>query len=134
MLTRRVVITMCLSEGTLVRTKLFRSDRIYTTRFVDLQLADEMCLLNVTRPGGDEDATWQKVREFAGNLFLPMSVGGDVNSIEKARWLMTECGGDKICVNSEAVRRPEFITELGRKIGNQSVVVSIDVKDNATGS
>jgi cyclase len=128
-LTRRLVITLTLNEGSLYRTKLFRPDRLYTMNFVDMEMADEMVILDVTRPGGDSVRSWARAKEFQDSLFLPLSMGGGVCDMDRALWLMRECGADKIVVNTEAFRRPEFITQLAEKFGSQSIVVSIDSRD-----
>ena len=129
MLTRRVIVTLTLNEGSLYRTKKFTPDRLYTMNFVDMEMADEMVILDITRPGGSSDRSWLRAREFADRLFLPVAMGGGVCGLDKALLLMRDYGADKIVINTHAVRYPEFITELADKIGSQSVVLSVDVKD-----
>lgn len=129
MLTRRLIVTLTLNEGSLFRTKRFTPDRLYTMSFVDMEMADEMVVLDITRPGGDSARTWRRAEEFGDNLFLPLAMGGGVRTVDDALRLMRECGADKIVVNTQAYRDPGFIARLADKIGSQSVVVSIDAKD-----
>lgn len=126
-LTRRVIVTLTLNGGSLYRTKLFRPDRLYTMNFVDMELADEIVLLDVTR-GGPGDIGG-RVSDFAENLFLPLAVGGHIRSVDTAFGLIRNFGADKVVVNTNAVDDPEFLTELSEKLGSQSVVLSIDSKD-----
>lgn len=130
MLKPRLILSLCLNDGELTRTKLFRPDRWYTLSFVDLELADEIVLLDVTRPGQGERANfWRTFEKFTDQLFLPICMGGGNKSVADAREAMLR-GADKIVINTEAFRRPELITELAYKFGSQAVVVSIDVKDD----
>ena len=92
MITKRVILSLCLNEGELTRTKWFRPDRWYPLSHVDLELADEIVLLDVTRPshspsgirgfpgsgpGGEQrEKFWSKVSDFSRDLFVPLSVGG----------------------------------------------------------
>ena len=62
-LTRRVIVTLTLNGGSLYRTKLFKPDRLYTMNFVDMELADEIVLLDVTRGAGG--GFGDRVREFS---------------------------------------------------------------------
>lgn len=127
MLTKRVIVTLTLNEGSLYRTKNFNPDRLYTMNFVDMELADEIVILDITRDNPVPD--WTRARDFADRLFLPLAIGGGIRRISDSYHLMREVGADKVVVNSEAFRRPTFISELAEKFGSQSVVVSIDVKD-----
>ena len=129
MLTRRVIITLTLNEGSLFRTKRFTPDRLYTMNFVDMEMADEMVILDITRQPFNSSASWRRAREFSASLFLPLAMGGGVCSVHRALWLMRDIGADKIIVNTHAFRHPEFLTALSDKIGAQSVVLSVDVKN-----
>jgi len=97
--------------------------------FVDMELADELVMLDVTRPVGGNPDSYRRFRDFGDNLFLPLAVGGGIDRLDLAVDVMRGGGADKVVVNTEAFRRPEFITELAEKFGSQSVVVSIDSKD-----
>lgn len=129
MLKSRLILSLCLNEGQLCRTKWFRPDRFYTLNYVDMELADEILILDVSRErelGGDRFLNC--VSDFSANLFLPLTVGGWITSLDDVKRAF-DAGADKVVVNTEAFRHPEFITQISQKYGSQAVVVSIDVKD-----
>lgn len=131
-LARRIILSLCLVEGQLTRTKRFRPDRWYPLNYVDLELADEIVLLDVTRPpaGGTEasrERFWRAVADFSRELFVPLSVGGWLRSMEDVRRAFHE-GADKVVVNTELFRRPDFGAEIASKYGCQALVASLDVK------
>lgn len=139
MLAKRVILSLCLSEGHLMRTKLFRPDRWYPLNYVDLELADEIVLLDVTRPdpmdlnaslgtGAQREKFWTTVRDFSRNLFVPLSVGGFLRSMDDVKRAFAE-GADKVVVNTELFRRSEFAGQIRRKYGAQALVGSMDVRD-----
>lgn len=127
MLTQRIILCLTLNEGVLFRTKRFTPDLRYTLNFVDMELADELVLLDVTRGGGSGFSG--AAGEFVNSVFLPLGMGGFVRDIDRVADLIRNVGADKVVVNTEAFRQPEFITEISQKFGNQACTVSIDVKD-----
>ncbi len=146
-LAARVILALTLNEGQLSRTKRFRPDRWYTLNFVDMEEADEILLLDVSRavfddgqrdsnlhdnsghdgPGGSPSFL-SAVHDFSANLFLPLTVGGWITSLDDVKAAF-DAGADKIVINTHAFRHPEFITQIAHKYGSQAVCVSIDVKD-----
>jgi len=72
------------------------------------------------------------VRRTAENVFIPITVGGGIRSLDDARALL-RAGADKIAVNSAAIRRPELLNEIARQFGSQCVVLSIQAKSAPTG-
>jgi cyclase len=128
-LKQRVILCLAINDGVLFRTKRFSPDYRYTVNFVDMELADELFLLDVTRGGGSSDSFDRTAHQFADRIFVPMGLGGFVSDINRVNHLFRNLGADKVVVNSEAFRQPEFITQLADKYGSQSVTVSIDVKD-----
>ena len=125
----RVILCLTLNEGQLSRTKRFRPDRWYTLNFVDMEEADELVILDVSRLRklGD-DGFLSSVRNFSANLFLPLTVGGHITSMSDVKAAF-DAGADKVVINTHAFRHPEFITQIAHKYGSQSVCVSIDTKD-----
>ncbi|KKK93038.1 hypothetical protein LCGC14_2696880, partial [marine sediment metagenome] len=126
----RVILCLTLNEGQLSRTKRFRPDRWYTLNFVDMEEADEIVLLAVTREPSEaaQMAFHDTVRQFSEQLFLPLSVGGHISDLAGVHNLFA-VGADKVVINTHAFRHPEFITQIAHKYGSQAVCVSIDVKD-----
>lgn len=128
-LAARVILSLTLNEGQLCRTKRFRPDRWYTLNFVDMELADEILLLDVSRDCSPVDNRFlDSVSDFSANLFLPLTVGGWITSMDDVKAAF-DAGADKIVVNTHAFRHPEFITEISHKWGSQACTVSIDIKD-----
>ncbi len=131
MLARRVIIALTLNDGVLFRTKQFTPDYRYTLNFVDLELADEILLIDVTRPQfGKRENFWKTVDRFSEELFLPTTIGGKFKEIEEIDEAFRVHGADKILINTLGYESPEIIDQLAHKYGSQSVVVGIDVKDD----
>ena len=132
MLRRRLVTVLTFNDGVLFRTKDFRPDYRYTLNFVDAWSVDEIVVLDVTRPGqGERERFHEVVRQFASRCFVPLAAGGGVRTLDDFRTLLG-LGADKVVVNTEALRRPAFISEAAQTFGSQCVVVSIDARRNAT--
>lgn len=133
MLKKRLITVLTFNDGVLFRTKSFHPDYRYTLNFVDAWSVDEVVALDVTRPGqGSRENFYQAVREIADKCFVPLAAGGGVRTIDDFRTLLG-AGADKVIINTEAVRRPEFITEAAKLFGSQCVVVSIDAKKAENG-
>ncbi len=96
------------------------------------QGADEIVFLDVAAApeARETDLAW--VVRTAERVFIPLTVGGGVRSVEDARALLV-AGADKVGVNSAAVARPELLSELARRFGSQAVVLSIDARRRAAG-
>lgn len=134
MLRRRLITALTFNDGVLFRTKEFHPDYRYTFNFVDAWSVDEVVLLDITRPGaGDRQHFYDVVQQFAERCFVPLAAGGGVRTLEDVRTLL-RMGADKVLVNTEAVRRPAFITEIAQQYGAQCVVVSIDARKRAVGT
>lgn len=128
MLKKRIVLCLTFDDGVLFRTKRFCPDLRYTRNFVDLDVADEIVLLDITRAGPSADFR-AALEPFVNNIFLPLSIGGHVRALDDVRRLL-RWGADKVVICSQALREPEFITSVARLVGSQSCVISIDVKDD----
>jgi cyclase len=94
--------------------------------------ADELVFLDITASSDDRRTMVDVVARTADEVFIPLTVGGGVRSLEDARGLL-RAGADKVAVNSAALARPEVIEEIAGTFGAQCVVVAIDVKRSATG-
>jgi len=119
------------NEG-LVKTVKFRNpvyvgDPINAVRlFNDLE-ADELCFLDITASLENRRVPLNVVRAIGDEAFMPFAVGGGIRTIEDVREILN-AGAEKVVLNTSAVRNPELVSEAARIFGNQSVVVSIDVK------
>jgi cyclase len=97
-------------------------------RVYEMRQVDEVCLLDIGATPEGRGPNVEFVREFAGEFFCPVTVGGGVSTIDHFRQILAN-GADKVAINTAAVETPELITEAAEKFGRQAVVVSIDVKD-----
>ena len=94
------------------------------------QGADEVTFLDVTATVEGRDTTFDVVRRTAETLFIPLTVGGGVRSLDDVSALL-QSGADKVSVNSAAIARPELIDEVAQHYGSQVLVLSLDVKRSA---
>ena len=93
----------------------------------DEQGADEVIFLDITASSGNRQTMVDVVTRTADQVFIPLTVGGGVRSVDDARGLL-RAGADKVGINSAAVSRPELISELAVEFGSQCVVVAIDAR------
>ena len=91
------------------------------------QGADEVTFLDVTATVEGRETTSDVVRRTAETLFIPLTVGGGVRSVDDVGSLL-HTGADKVSVNSAAIARPELIDEIAQHYGSQVLVLSLDVK------
>lgn len=93
--------------------------------------ADELTFLDVTASSGDRATTFDVVSRTADRVFIPLTVGGGVRTVEDVDRLL-RCGADKASINTAAIARPEAIDEITRRFGNQVLVLSCDAKRTGT--
>ena len=89
--------------------------------------ADEIVFLDITASNDRRDTMVSVIRQTSKEVFVPLSVGGGIRSIEDAR-VVFNAGADKIAINTSALNRPDLITEISELYGCQAVVVAIDAK------
>jgi cyclase len=89
--------------------------------------ADELTFLDVTASSDDRGTMLDVVRRTAESVFIPLTVGGGVRSVEDVDVLL-RAGADKVGVNTAAIARPELIAEIAERFGNQVLVLSLDVR------
>ncbi|MEV0458913.1 imidazole glycerol phosphate synthase subunit HisF [Catellatospora methionotrophica] len=95
--------------------------------------ADEITFLDVSASVEGRGTMLEVVRRTAETVFIPLTVGGGVRSVEDVDVLL-RAGADKVGVNTAAIHRPELITEIARRFGNQVLVLSLDVRRLKDGS
>lgn len=98
----------------------------------DRQGADEITFLDITATHEGRSTMIDVVRETARNVFVPLTVGGGIRSVDDFRALL-RAGADKISVNSAAVRSPKLISEAAEQFGSQCVVVAVDARRRPEG-
>jgi cyclase len=102
-------------------------DPVELARRYDLQGADELVFLDITASSGDRETTYEVVRRTAEQVFIPLTVGGGVRSVDDVDRLL-RAGADKVGVNTAAIARPELIDEIAARFGSQVLVLSVDAR------
>jgi cyclase len=105
--------------------------QVYAQRYYQAG-ADELLYMDIVASLYNRNSLVDIVRRASENVFIPMTVGGGVRSVEDARQLLRS-GADKVAVNTAAVVRPELVTEIARRFGSQAMVLSIEAKQTAPG-
>jgi len=108
-------------------------DPVALAAFYDREGADELVILDITASSDGRDTMIGIVERAAGEVFVPLTVGGGVRSVADARALL-RAGADKVAVNTAAVGRPELVSELAREFGSQCVVVAMDARARRPGA
>jgi len=98
----------------------------------DAEGADEVIFLDITASSDARDTLLDAVRRTAEQVFIPLTVGGGVRSVEDAR-LLLRAGADKVSLNTAAVARPGLVAEVSAEFGAQCTVVAIDARRVASG-
>jgi len=93
----------------------------------DAQGADELVFLDITASHEERAIMLDVVRRTAEGIYMPLTVGGGIRSIEDIRTLL-RAGADKVSVNTAALERPELIRDAAQRFGSQCIVVAIDAK------
>jgi imidazole glycerol-phosphate synthase subunit HisF len=93
----------------------------------DREGADELVFLDITASSGNRDTTYEVVRRTAEQVFIPLTVGGGVRSVDDVDRLL-RAGADKVGISSAAVARPELVGEVADRFGAQVLVLSIDAR------
>ncbi len=138
MLKVRIIPCLDVKDGRVVKGVNFvnlvdAGDPVEQARLYDREGADELCFLDITASSENRDTLFDVVGRTAEQCFMPLTVGGGVRRIEDIRKLLL-AGADKVSINTEAVRRPEFVREAAGKFGSQCITVAIDAKRNAAGA
>ena len=132
MRTVRVVPCLDVNNGRVVKGVSFvdlrdAGDPVELARRYDSEGADELVFLDITASLDDRDTIIDVVRRTADEVFIPLTVGGGVRSVDDARALL-RAGADKVAVNSAALARPGLVAEIAAIFGSQCVVVAIDAR------
>ena len=89
--------------------------------------ADELVFLDITASSASRDTTYDVVRRTAEQVFVPLTVGGGVRSVDDVDRLL-RAGADKVGVNTAAVARPALVTDIAQRFGSQVLVLSVDAR------
>ena len=132
MLCKRVIPCLDVDAGRVkkgVRFKELRDagDPVAVAAAYDAQGADEVCFLDITASSDGRATMLDVVRATAERVFLPLTVGGGVRSVEDVRALLL-AGADKVGINTAAVADPELVRRAADAFGNQAIVVAVDAR------
>ncbi len=134
-LAKRIIPCLDVDKGRVVKGVQFvdirdAGDPVEVARRYNSEGADELTFLDITATHEGRDTIVHVVEQVAGEIFIPLTVGGGIRTVEDVR-LMLNAGADKVAINSAAVANPEFVREAAEKFGNQCIVVAIDAKQVA---
>ncbi len=137
MLTKRIIPCLDIADGRVVKGINFENikdvgDPVECAKLYNAQGADEITFLDINATNDNRGTTVKMVEEVAKNIFVPLTVGGGIRTIEDFARLL-RAGADKISVNSAAVNNPDLIKEAAEKFGSQCVVLAIDAKRDENG-
>ncbi|WP_456341484.1 imidazole glycerol phosphate synthase subunit HisF [Thermovibrio sp.] len=132
MLAKRIIPCLDVKEGRVVKGVNFvnlidAGDPVENAKVYDEQRADELVFLDITASYEKRGIMIDVVRRTAEEVFMPLTVGGGVRTVEDIRNLLN-AGADKVSINTAAVKNPELITEGAKLFGSQCIVVAIDAK------
>jgi imidazole glycerol-phosphate synthase subunit HisF len=128
----RVIPCLDVDAGRVVKGVNFRElrdagDPVELAATYDREGADEVVFLDITASSGDRETTYDVVRRTAEQVFIPLTVGGGVRSVEDVDRLL-RAGADKVGVNTAGIARPELLGEISQRFGNQVLVLSVDAR------
>ncbi|MDC0351134.1 HisA/HisF-related TIM barrel protein [Candidatus Pelagibacter sp.] len=127
MLKKRVIISLTFKDGVLFRTKKFIPDYRYTKNFVDMWNCDEIILNDISDKNKQSEIFLSIVKDFISLSFVPISVGGGLDTFNKIINLFS-LGVDRVILNSAVHDNYELLKKVADKYGSQSATVSIDCK------
>ncbi len=131
-LTTRIIPCLDVDKGRVVKGVNFidiidAGDPVEQAKIYNDQGADELCFLDITATHENRDTILHVVEETANSVFIPLTVGGGIRTIQDIKNLLN-AGADKVAINSAAVKNPEFVREASNACGDQCIVVAIDAK------
>jgi len=132
MLAKRVIPCLDVNRGRVVKGTNFvnlrdAGDPVAVAARYEVEGADELVFLDITASHEERDIMLDVVRRTAEQVFMPLTVGGGIRTLEDIRQLLL-AGCDKVSINSAAVKDSKFVQEAARRFGSQCIVVNIDPK------
>lgn len=137
MLAKRIIPCLDVNAGRVVKGVNFvdlrdAGDPVEIARRYDEQGADEITFLDITASSDARDIILHVVEQVAEQVFIPLTVGGGVRTVDDVRRLLN-AGADKVSINTAAVNNPQIVADASGKVGSQCIVVAIDAKQTAPG-
>lgn len=137
MLTKRIIPCLDVKDGRVVKGVSFvelrdAGDPVDCAIAYEEQEADELVFLDITASHEKRRTILDVVEKTAANVFMPLTVGGGVRTVDDIRELL-RAGTDKVSINTSAVEDPDFVRRASERFGSQCIVVAIDAKRRADG-
>ena len=131
-LAKRIIPCLDVDQGRVVKGVQFvdirdAGDPVEVSKRYCDEGADEITFLDITASHEARETTVETVRAIAGQVFIPLTVGGGIRTLEDIR-TMLNAGADKVAINTAAVTNPEFVREASARFGSQCIVVAVDAK------
>lgn len=138
MLAKRIIPCMDIKDGRIVKGVNFinlrdAGDPVTQAKLYDEMGADELVFLDISASPEGHQTTLETVRKVADSVFLPLTVGGGIRTVEDMRSTLL-AGADKVSVNTAAVKRPGLISEGAQRFGSQCIVLAIDARSRGDGT
>ena len=132
MLAKRIIPCLDVKDGRVVKGVRFvdlrdAGDPVEAAMAYDAQGADELVFLDITASHEDRAIMLDVVRRTAEGIYMPLTVGGGIRSVDDVRRLL-RAGADKVSLNTAALARPDVIREAAERFGSQCIVVAIDAR------
>jgi cyclase len=133
----RVIPCLDVDAGRVVKGVNFENlrdagDPVELARRYDAEGADELTFLDITASSGGRETTYEVVRRTAEQVFIPLTVGGGIRTVDDVDRLL-RAGADKVSINTAAIARPEFLREAAHRFGSQCIVLSVDARRSGSG-
>lgn len=133
----RVIPSLLIDKEALVKSKRFKKaqyvgDPINAVKVFNDKEVDELCILDISCTRDSRAPDFAFIRDLSGEAFMPLSYGGGITTIDQAEQLLT-AGVEKVILNTSAHKKMDLITEISKRFGSQSVVVSIDIRKDWRG-
>ncbi len=138
MLSKRIIPCLDVKDGRVVKGVKFvnlrdAGDPVEIAKQYSREGADEITFLDITASHEGRNIMIDVVTKTANEVFVPLTVGGGVRTLEDVRNLLL-AGADKVAINTAAVNNPEFVKDASDKFGSQCIVVAIDARSNGDSS
>ncbi|MEK6949858.1 MAG: imidazole glycerol phosphate synthase subunit HisF [Nanoarchaeota archaeon] len=132
MLTKRIIPCLDVKDGRVVKGINFANfkdagDPVGLAKYYNEQGADELSFLDITASYEKRKIIINIIKKVAKEVFIPLSVGGGINSVEVIRELLN-AGAEKVSIGTAAVKNPDLVKDASNKFGSQAIVLSIDAK------
>ena len=131
---KRIIPCLDVDKGRVVKGVNFLNirdagDPVEIAKRYDKDGADEITMLDITASHETRDTTYKTVESIASQVFMPLTVGGGVRTLEDIKKLLRS-GADKVSINTSAVENPDFVKEAADKFGSQCIAVAVDAKSS----